>query len=164
MLLITPDVRDLMFAHALAELPLEACGMFSRHAASDLVDAFHPMRNAAESSTLFALDGQELLDLERAADNTGREVVGVMHSHTETSPYPSPTDVRDSGRFDPMGTYRHVIVSLRQGEPALRCFTITGEDIVELPVVVTSGDEDEYDSGGAAAVAAVVPIARDPQS
>lgn len=145
-----------MFAHALAERPHEACGMFSTREGVDLIDYFHPMRNAASSAKLFALDGQELLDLERSCDESGRELVGVMHSHTDTSAYPSPTDVRDSARFDPLGMFRHVIVSLRDGQPVLRCFTITGDDIVELPVVVTSGEDHEQDSGGSVAVAAVM--------
>ena len=30
---------------------------------------------------------------ERAADDAGLEVIGVVHSHTHSEPYPSPTDV-----------------------------------------------------------------------
>ena len=60
---ITPQVRDEMFAHAIAELPNEACGMFSTQNGVALVDYFHPMRNAAESPTVFVLDGQEMLDV-----------------------------------------------------------------------------------------------------
>ncbi len=155
---MTADVRDQMFAHALAELPHEACGMFSAPRHIGLIDYFHPMRNAAASARLFALDGQELLDLERAAEESGRELVGVMHSHTGTSAYPSPTDVQDSARFDPRGIFRHVIVSLRHGEPVLRCFTITGDEIIELPVVITDGDDDEQGDDGPVAIAAVMQL------
>jgi proteasome lid subunit RPN8/RPN11 len=147
-----------MFAHAIAEQPNEACGMFSTHAGVELIDYFHPMRNTKVSPTVFALDGQQMLDLERDIDGAGRILVGVMHSHTETTAYPSPTDVSDSAVFDPFGSFRHVIVSLRQAEPVLRCFTIDGEAIVELQVEVTSGDDDFQDEGGAVAVAAVMPL------
>jgi len=153
---MTAQVRDEMFAHALACLPHEACGMFSTTAVSKLVDYFHPMANAAASATVFVLDGNEMLDLEKSIDETGRQLVGVMHSHTETSAYPSPTDVRDSARFDPSGIFVHVIVSLRQAEPVLRCFTIVGEIITEVPVVMSDGDEDLHDDSGAVAVAAVM--------
>ena len=154
---MTPHVRDAMFAHALSALPFEACGMFSTAENSELVDYFHPMRNAAESATIFALDGKEMLELERAADETRRSLIGVMHSHTATSAYPSPTDVRDSARFDPMGTFRHVIVSLRHAEPVLRCFTIAGDVITELPVVVSDGELDTHDSGGQVAAVMQLP-------
>lgn len=162
MIRITPDVRTQMCAHALRGRPDEACGMFSARPDSALVDLFHPMRNAAESAEIFELDGQEMLDLERSVEGVGRELVGVMHSHTHTSAYPSPTDVRDSGRFDPFGAYVHMIVSLRHAEPVLRCYRIRGETITELPVVVTDGEDDLQDEGGAVAVAAVMPLpARD---
>ena len=89
---ITTEVRDQMFAHAIAELPNEACGMFSVHDGLDLVDYFHGMRNTRASGTVFALDGQEMLDLERQVERAGRSLVGVMHSHTQTSAYPSLTN------------------------------------------------------------------------
>jgi len=155
---ITPQVRDDMFAHAIGELPNEACGMFSTRSGVDLVDYFHPMRNTKESAKVFALDGQQMLDLERDVEQAGRQLVGVMHSHTETSAYPSPTDVNDSAGFDPFGTFRQVIVSLRDAEPVLRCFTIDGDEITEIAVVVGDGDDDLQDEGGAVAIAAVMPL------
>lgn len=146
-----------MFAHAIAGLPNEACGMFSGQGKGEIVDAFHPMRNAADSATLFALDGQELLDLERSIDTAGRSIVGVMHSHTTTSAYPSPTDVSDSARFDPSGLFHHMIVSLRDAEPSLRCYTILGDDINEVPVEIFDGEPDVHDDSGTA-VAAVMQL------
>ena len=158
MLRITPQVRDQIFAHAIAEMPNEACGMFSTQAGVELIDYFHPMRNTKVSPAVFALDGQQMLELERDVEDAGRVLIGVMHSHAETTAYPSPTDVRDSAGFDPFGTFRQVIVSLRHAEPVLRCFTIDGETITEIPVVVTSGDDDSQDEGGTVAVAAAMPL------
>jgi len=155
---LTPEVRTEMLAHAVAELPMEACGMFSARSEEAIVDAFHPMGNAAESAEIFALDGQEMIDLERQVDAAGRMLIGVMHSHTETSPYPSPTDVHDAGRFDPFGVFRHVIVSLRDAPPVLRAFSISGEAITEVPVELADGSVDVHDDG--AAVAAVVSLPR----
>ena len=134
--------------------------MISTHRDLALVDYFHPMRNAAKSATLFELDGQEMLDLERGIDETNRSLIGVMHSHTTTSAYPSPTDVRDAANFDPMGTFHHLIVSLRHPEPALRCYLISGETITEIPIVVTTGDDDLGDGAGTVAQAAVMELPR----
>ena len=157
MLRLTSEVRDEMFAHGLAALPNEACGMFSVANGVDLVDVFHPIRNAAESAMIFALDGAEMLDLERRVDSAGRSLVGVMHSHTHTSAYPSPTDVRDIARFDPFGAFRHVIVSLRDAEPVMRCFRITDEVISEEPVIIVDGDPTAHDQAGAVSNVARLP-------
>ena len=38
------------------------------------------------------------LRIERAAEAEGLEVIGVVHSHTHTDAYPSPTDVAQAAR------------------------------------------------------------------
>ena len=82
-----------MLAHAVAGLPNEACGLFAGPLGTTDVDVFYPMTNTANSSQIYELDGSEMLDAEAAADGSGRQVLGVMHSHTHTTAYPSPTDV-----------------------------------------------------------------------
>jgi [CysO sulfur-carrier protein]-S-L-cysteine hydrolase len=142
-------IHDQMIAHAVRGLPHEACGLFaaepSAMTASPSADpdasitsvvAFHPMRNAAASSQIYQLDGAEMLDVEAAADAKGQLICGVMHSHTHTSAYPSPTDVRDAAAFDPFGTWHYVIVSLRHPEPALRSYRIVNGKISEEAVVL----------------------------
>jgi len=61
-------------------------------------------------------------------------LVGVMHSHTHTQAYPSPTDVADAARSDPFGTWVFVIVSLEHPDPELRAFRILDGAITEVPV------------------------------
>jgi len=123
-----------MVAHAIAELPNEACGLFAAAAGSDRVERFYAMRNTAESPKLYMLDGKEMLDVERRADEAGLLVTGVMHSHTQTTNYPSPTDIADAARFDPFGTLHFVIVSLRHAEASLRSFRILNSEVTEEPV------------------------------
>lgn len=136
MLTITREVHDAMLAHALAGLPDEACGLFASDPSTGRIERFYPMTNTAASSQIYRLDGRELLAIEAQADATGFLVAGVMHSHTHTSAYPSPTDVADAEAFDPFGAWVFVIVSLKHPEPALRAFRILGADITEEPVVV----------------------------
>ena len=82
------------------------------------IDRFFPMRNAAASSQIYTIDGREMLDVERVGRRRGGStIVGVMHSHTHTTAYPSPTDVEDAARFDPFGSWHYVIVSLQHPEP-----------------------------------------------
>jgi proteasome lid subunit RPN8/RPN11 len=141
---LTADAHTAMVAHALAGVPHEACGLFAgpvgEQGGGPVVDRFFPMRNTAESSTLYLLDGQEMLDVERSADEAGAVITGVMHSHTHTPAYPSPTDVADAARFDPFGAWVFVIVSLEHADPVLRAFRILDGDITELTVAVGDGD------------------------
>ena len=137
MLEIRPHVHNAMVTHALAGLPDEACGLFAGSHGSQCVERFYPMRNAAASGRVYRLDGLEMLNTERAAENAGLTVMGVMHSHTHTTNYPSPTDVADASRFDPFGMWHFVIVSLRHPDPSLRSFRISDGDIVEESVVIT---------------------------
>jgi [CysO sulfur-carrier protein]-S-L-cysteine hydrolase len=139
MLELRPEVHESMVAHALRGLPDEACGLFASKPGSTVVERFFPMTNAAASSQIYRLDGKEFLAVEGEADAAGLEIVGVMHSHTHTAAYPSPTDVRDAEMADPFGTWHFVIVSLKFPEPALRSFRIQGGTVTEEAVCVLPG-------------------------
>ncbi|MFN3216572.1 MAG: Mov34/MPN/PAD-1 family protein [Acidimicrobiales bacterium] len=136
MLQLTADVRAAMVAHALRGLPHEACGLFSGPQGDSVATVFHPMTNIAASSELYQLDGVEMMGVERRVDDAGHQILGVMHSHTHTSAYPSPTDVRDASAFDPFGTFHYVIVSLKHADPVLRSYRITDGEIAEERLLV----------------------------
>ena len=131
---IAASVHTEMVGHAVLAFPEEACGLFAGPYGADRVERFFPMRNAAASSQIYELDGQELMDVERTADDAGLAILGVMHSHTHTTNYPSPTDVADAARFDPFGAWRFVIVSLKHADPSLRSFRILDGEVTEEPV------------------------------
>ena len=136
MLELVASVHAEMVAHALAGLPREACGLFAGAGRSDRAERFFPMVNAAASDRLYRLDAPEMMEVERAADEAGLTIMGVMHSHTRTANYPSPTDVADAARFDPFGAWRFVIVSLRHPDPSLRSYRILDGAVTEEPVVI----------------------------
>ncbi len=136
MLEMSVEIHAAMVAHAIAGLPHEACGLFAGQPGFDRVQRFFPMRNAAESREIYVLDGLEMMDVERTADEAGLTVMGVMHSHTHTTNYPSPTDIADAARFDPFGMWHFVIVSLRHPEPSLRSFRILDGNVTEEPVEI----------------------------
>ena len=62
-----------------------------------------------------------------------------MHSHTYTEAYPSPTDVDDASRFDPLGTWFFVIVTLKDPDPAVRAYRILDGEITEVRVATRPG-------------------------
>ncbi len=133
---LTRQVYEAMLVHALDGLPDEACGLFAASPATGTVERFFPMTNTAASSQLYRLDGREMMKVEAQADAEQLAIAGVMHSHTHTSAYPSPTDVRDAETFDPFGAWLFIIVSLKHPEPALRAFRILGDVIAEEPVAI----------------------------
>ena len=75
---------------------------------------------------------QDHLRADRDAEDRGLAIVGVMHSHTHTEAYPSPTDVAQA----PDPDWHYLIVSLRQPEPVLRSYRIADGNIAEEPVVL----------------------------
>lgn len=133
---LSSDVYSKMLGHAVAGQPTEACGLFAATSAVDDVVAFYPMANAAASESIYEFDGAEHLAVEKQAEDAGLTVIGVMHSHTRTTAYPSPTDVAQAGRFDPLGVWHYAIVSLKHPEPALRSYRIVAGTIIEEEVRV----------------------------
>ena len=119
-----------MIAEAYAGFPNEACGLLGGDPDGQ-GELFVACRNLAESSRTFEL-GIDQVKAERQIEDAGGEIIAVVHSHTHTDAYPSPTDVRQA--VDPAWWY--VIVSLKQGEPVLRAFQIRDETITEVPVQV----------------------------
>ena len=123
-----------MVGHALDGLPLEACGLFGGDTRSGKVEICYPCRNVAESAKLYTVDPKQHLQADRDAEARGLEIIGVFHSHTHTDAYPSPTDVEQA----PDPTWHYVLVSLKDGEPAVRSFRIVDGVISEEPVALES--------------------------
>jgi len=124
-----------MLGHALAGLPDEACGLMGGRPGDDRVEAFVATRNADASSRTYSIGPDGFLAADRAFEPLGLEVVGVMHSHTHTDPYPSPTDVAQADNPLLVG-WHYVIVSLREAEPMLRSWLLDDATIVEEVVEV----------------------------
>lgn len=122
-----------MVGHAYDGLPLEACGLLAGPASSGRATAFYPCRNAASSSRVYTVDPGDHLRADRAAESLGLEIVGVMHSHTHTDAYPSPTDLAQA----PDPGWHYVIVSLRDEAPVLRSYRIVDQASTEEIVSVT---------------------------
>lgn len=131
---MSPRIHQQMLAHAHRGLPLEACGLFAGSVGTDGVDAevlgFYPTANEAASSKVYTVPAKAFLQADRDAEDRGWQLLGVMHSHTHTDAYPSPTDVRQA----PDESWHYVIVSLRDDMASLRSFRIVGGEITEEAV------------------------------
>src|SRR5580765_194420 len=109
-----------MVGHAYDGLPLEACGLLGGDPVTGSVSVFYPCANAAASAKLYTVDPKDHLRADRDAEQRGLELIGVMHSHTHTEAYPSPTDVAQA----PDPAWHYVIVSLKREAPVLRSYRI----------------------------------------
>ena len=131
------DLADEMVAHCMAGLPNEACGMLASQDGR-IVKVFR-MTNASGSPVRYSLEPREQLAVYNTLEDKGWDLGGVFHSHTRTSAYPSPTDLRLASEDVP-----YLIVSLATSPADVRAFRILKEswraedgEIVEVPVTIT---------------------------
>lgn len=139
MLRLDRDAFDAICDLAIREYPLEMCGLIAGEPGSDGVDRaarFYPCHNDAESAKVYTINPKDHLRAEMAADDLDWEINGVVHSHTHSEPYPSPTDVRQA----PDPDWHYVIVSLKRDAPELRSYRIVGDEITEEPVELRPAD------------------------
>jgi proteasome lid subunit RPN8/RPN11 len=122
--------RDAVVAHCVRAQPFEGCALLLGE--NDIVREVVPARNAAQSAKLYEVDSRDLLATSREADSRGWEILGVVHSHTHSDAYPSPTDVNQA----PDPAWHYVIVSLREVPSVVRSYRITDGHVNEERVVV----------------------------
>ena len=130
MLQLTRRTWGEMVGHAYDGLPDEACGLLAGPPGTTRCTRFYACRNAAESSKVYTVDPKDHLRADRDAEARGLELIGVMHSHTHTEAYPSPTDVAQA----PDPAWHYVIVSLRDEAPTLRSYRIV-DGAIEAEIV-----------------------------
>ena len=130
MLRLDRDAFDAICVQAFREYPLEMCGLIAGPPGRGQADRYYPCRNAAESAKVYTIDPHDHLRAERDADDRDWEINGVVHSHTHSEPYPSPTDVAQA----PDPEWHYVIVSLKRDAPELRSYRIIDGEIAEEPV------------------------------
>jgi proteasome lid subunit RPN8/RPN11 len=134
-LLLAASAHAALVGHAYDGLPLEACGLLagpSSAAPSTTATRFYPCRNAAASSRVYTVDPRDHLAADRDAEDRGLDLIGVVHSHTHTEAYPSPTDIAQA----PDPGWRYLIVSLRAEAPVVRCYRIADGEVQEEAVGV----------------------------
>lgn len=136
MRLVLPQlVYNEIVDHVLTGYPLEACGLLigqpRRNGITHAV-RFVPSANLAASALFYTIDPKVHLRAERDAAADDLVVIGVVHSHTHTDAFPSPTDVAAA----PDPTWEYLIVSLRDPSPSLRSYRIDASVVTETPVDV----------------------------
>ena len=138
MLEITRDAYAAIVAAALDEYPLEMCGLLAGPpaplggGAGDRAATFYPCTNVDASARVYTIDPRDHLHAETDAEDRGWEINAVVHSHTHSEPYPSPTDVVSA----PDPTWHYVIVGLKREAPEVCSYRIVDGQITSEPLAV----------------------------
>ena len=130
-IVIPSSVLEQIKQLALAETPLECCGFLVGKFGSDVASEFHACRNIAQSKIIYTVDPRDHLRIELDAEARGLAIIGVVHSHTHTEPYPSATDVGQA----PDPAWHYVIIGLKDAEPRTRSYRIIDSQISESQIV-----------------------------
>lgn len=130
--------------HARAEAPNEGCGVIvgtAPAAEGGQALRWEPARNAAASRFLYEVDPADLLRLTIATDDAGEVFWAIVHSHTQTPPRPSTTDIGAAQYPDAL----YILVSLAPDDadpvaaaPSVRAWRIVGGDVFEVTLEVTA--------------------------
>jgi [CysO sulfur-carrier protein]-S-L-cysteine hydrolase len=127
---ITKHVIEAIVSHAMAEAPLECCGLLT--GSGDVVTHHHRMRNVLASRVRYAMDPRELFRFFKELRSANQKHLGIYHSHPASEAFPSETDVQES--FYPDCAY--VIVSLKNTHsPEVRAFRIDNAAVQEFEIV-----------------------------
>ncbi len=132
MLAVSGSAHAEMIALAYDCYPEEACGLLVGHPGRNEVVRFVACENVTHSAKVYSIAPKALMRAEREAEDDGLEIIGVMHSHTHTEPYPSPTDVTQA----PDPTWHYIIVSLKREAPEARSYRLVNGTISEEPLAV----------------------------
>jgi len=92
---VPPEIREELAAHALEEAPNEACGLVAFR--DGVAERYLPGENALQSPYRFELRPRDPADF--FLEDEGYELA-VFHSHPETEPRPSRTDLENIGLWE----------------------------------------------------------------
>lgn len=127
------DLFEDIIAQALDEAPLECCGLLAGDLETGEVRRYFRCTNAAASARVYTVEARDQLRATRRAEDDGLDIIGVLHSHTHTPPYPSATDIAQA----PDPAWHYVIISLADAEPSLRTYRIVDGRVDEEPIALT---------------------------
>lgn len=128
---IPAPIREGLIVWLHSAAPNEGCGVLvADRVAEDggVPSRFVGMRNVAESPYRYLMDPVEQLELLEEIDEHDEVVWGIVHSHVESPPYPSPTDI-GLAAF-PEAVY--LLVSFASELPEVRAWTIVEGAVNEV--------------------------------
>jgi proteasome lid subunit RPN8/RPN11 len=114
-----------MLDHARKEWPLECCGILSGK--EKIVQKAFKLKNSEESPVRYSMSPQDQLKVYEEMEKESMEMVAIYHSHPQTIPFPSETDVKLAFYPD----VASIIISLKEEESVVKAFRI-GKEAISL--------------------------------
>ncbi len=107
--------------------PLEACGLLIGRITTDgwHIDEAQAVANLSteRAADRFQLDPDAYRETDRHLRGSGREIIGIYHSHPDCPARPSPTDLNNAWEG-----FAYIIVSIDQGHTAdICCWALNAE-------------------------------------
>lgn len=124
-------LRDELVDWLRGALPNEGCGVLvADRVAEDggLPKRFVSMRNVAESPYRYLMDPDEQLRVLLEIDDSNEVVWGIVHSHVDSPPYPSATDIGLAAYPDAI----YLLASFAVEPPEIRAWTIVAGAVNEV--------------------------------
>jgi proteasome lid subunit RPN8/RPN11 len=123
------DVEAAIIAHARQDDPAECCGLLLGNEL-EILEAV-PTPNAAESpERRYFIDPKAYFDIIRHARRRSLQVIGVYHSHPQSSATPSATDATEGFTH-----FIFLIVGLATEPPEISAWTWADGNFAPLPLV-----------------------------
>ena len=135
MIKLTKSDFEKILAHAVKELPDEACGLIAGTVedGDKEIKKVYLLTNIDHSNEHFSLDPKEQLETIKDMRKNGFVPLGNWHSHPESPSRPSEEDKRLA--FDSKASY--MILSLMDREnPVINSFKITGDTAEKEELVI----------------------------
>jgi proteasome lid subunit RPN8/RPN11 len=124
MIQIPKPIYERIVEHARQEQPLECCGILGGRR-EEVVKVFE-LPNGERSSTRYSIPPEEQLKVYEEMEKESLEMIAIYHSHPDTIPFPSETDVK-LAFYPEVAT---IIISLKEkGNPVVKAFRIGKEAI-----------------------------------
>ena len=132
--MIAPGVLEAIEKHARSVLPHECCGLLVG-TGTEIVEAISSPNLSDDPMRRFLLDPQTHFAARRLARERGLAVVGFYHSHPNSEPVPSASDLAEATYPD----HWYLIVRPLAARCDARLFRLEGSAFVEAALTSSSG-------------------------
>ncbi len=124
-------ILEEMIAHAVAEFPLECCGLLAGHVRDGVatVSTRFAIVNELQSENAYRTEPRGMLAAFRAMRESGTELLAIYHSHPTSEPVPSARDLAQNTYGE---SVVHVIVGRVNATPTVRAWWLTERDSREV--------------------------------
>lgn len=138
---LTDEQAQAIVHHVRGELPQEACGLLAGRAGR--IERIIPAANAAtDPLRYYKIDDKALVQAMFEIERSGLTLAGIYHSHPNSDPIPSQTDIAQAAYPDVV----YLIVGLRAGTPRLSGWYIRRHEVEPVRLHIGASPPEQQPS------------------